>query len=693
MTTGWRDYVLQHFTTPTHRLTLVADPDGLLLEEELLAAIRARGFDLLPFEDPVAFRYAYESGYRRRWDRAQPTDLVVILRSPQSSLRALPFDLLQSGRTLHFSLPELFPKLSYPVVSALDLAHLQPLYAAYQDYRGPEMGDRASKLFILKHVFGVAPELVKTPADLLKLLLARHVRAEVAPPVLDELLLERLRRDAAFDGWPLAQLLRSAAGFFDFLQDRWGAFLAAQQPQVDHAAKETAAGYAAVGALPFADPEVRVYLNSLFLEGKLEPVSLPEGWQVEAWAQVGVKGRAGLEGALRFDQLLQHLAAALPGPDAPHREWLHFAGQWAELVVLRHRHPERLAGKALSKFETLQLSVEARFARWMLDRYHTLHNQPHLPRPVMLHQVPHYLAACRQGEADRLALVVVDGLAFDQWLIVREVWAEEGQPWALDVGGLFAWAPTLTSVSRQAMFAGVAPRFFPGSWQTTNQEAARWLRFWSEHGLPASAVGYARNLGTRDVAGAAVEAPLEPEVLALIEDDRVQVAGLVVNTVDNIGHGMQLGLAGLHQQVRLWLTGQRYLTRLVDRLLAAGFTVFLASDHGNVWARGIGRPGEGALVEARGQRARVYTDPAFLATARQQFRSEADLRPAGSGKAPPPPPEVVEWSNVGLPEGIHVLLASGLNAFLNAGEQAICHGGIALEEVIVPFVRVGGREQ
>ena len=51
------------------RLTLVADPDGLLTEEGMLSAIRDRGFDLIPFDDPIAFRFAYESQYRSRWDQ------------------------------------------------------------------------------------------------------------------------------------------------------------------------------------------------------------------------------------------------------------------------------------------------------------------------------------------------------------------------------------------------------------------------------------------------------------------------------------------------------------------------------------------------------------------------------------------------------------------------------------------------
>jgi hypothetical protein len=63
---SWRDQVLKEFTPQVARLTLVADPDGLFLEEGILHEIRERGFELIPFEDHVAFRYAYESKFRSR---------------------------------------------------------------------------------------------------------------------------------------------------------------------------------------------------------------------------------------------------------------------------------------------------------------------------------------------------------------------------------------------------------------------------------------------------------------------------------------------------------------------------------------------------------------------------------------------------------------------------------------------------
>ncbi len=71
---GWRDHILAHFAPQTSLLTLVADPDGLLIEEGIVNAIHARGFNLIPFDDPVAFRFAYESQYRQRWDSGETTD-------------------------------------------------------------------------------------------------------------------------------------------------------------------------------------------------------------------------------------------------------------------------------------------------------------------------------------------------------------------------------------------------------------------------------------------------------------------------------------------------------------------------------------------------------------------------------------------------------------------------------------------
>lgn len=48
----------------------------------------------------------------------------------------------------------------------------------------------------------------------------------------------------------------------------------------------------------------------------------------------------------------------------------------------------------------------------------------------------------------------------------------------------------------------------------------------------------------------------------------------------------------------------------------------------------------------------------------------------------------IVWENVGLPNDIFVLLAKKNNAFIRENEKIISHGGISLEELIVPFIHV-----
>ena len=272
----WRDQILTEFTPTVARLTLVSDPDGLLLEEGILAGILQRGFELIPFEDPVAFRYAYESRFRSRWDRGEQPDLVVVLHSGTSDLGCLPYDLLQAGRRLSFNLGEIFPNLSYPVVAALDRGDLDALYEAQKRHAPGVLGDNATKEFVLRHVFEITPQLVRTPADLLRVLLRRHYRKQRIPPLLDERFIQVLRHQSIFEEWPLESIIPDREVFFSFLQERWPIFLnrSARQESSGVREHEEPFGFELPGPsdLSFDHDDVRVYIDNLFLEGLLEAV-------------------------------------------------------------------------------------------------------------------------------------------------------------------------------------------------------------------------------------------------------------------------------------------------------------------------------------------------------------------------------------------------------------------------------------
>ncbi len=57
----------------------------------------------------------------------------------------------------------------------------------------------------------------------------------------------------------------------------------------------------------------------------------------------------------------------------------------------------------------------------MMHRYGSLHNLPYHQQPVMVHQIPRFMAVERtRKKLAKIALLVLDGLAFDQWLLLRK---------------------------------------------------------------------------------------------------------------------------------------------------------------------------------------------------------------------------------------------------------------------------------
>ena len=109
----WIERILGEFPAEIARLWIAADPDDVLLDERILPVLRERGFAVLPFEDPVAFRVEYEEGYREAWDRGgQGASQALVLHLRSTLTDDLPWDYVRQARIVRLSLADLFPKFS-----------------------------------------------------------------------------------------------------------------------------------------------------------------------------------------------------------------------------------------------------------------------------------------------------------------------------------------------------------------------------------------------------------------------------------------------------------------------------------------------------------------------------------------------------------------------------------------------------
>ena len=159
------------------------------------------------------------------------------------------------------------------------------------------------------------------------------------------------------------------------------------------------------------------------------------------------------------------------------------------------------------------------------------------------------------------------------------------------------------------------------------------------------------------------------KVREVLSHPQQKVLGLVVDKIDNIMHGMTLGTAGMHAQVRQWAQ-QGFMKSLLELLRDRNYDIFLTADHGNLEATGIGQPAERAFADIRGERVRIYSNTTLRAATQAKF------------------PEAIDWTPKILPPDAIPLFAPNRTAFVRSQEQLVCHGGISLEEVIVPFIKV-----
>jgi hypothetical protein len=79
------------------------------------------------------------------------------------------------------------------------------------------------------------------------------------------------------------------------------------------------------------------------------------------------------------------------------------------------------------------------------------------------------------------------------------------------------------------------------------------------------------------------------------------------------------------------------------------------------------------VADLRGERVRIYPDAALRGKVKERF------------------PAALEWGPVGLPEDYLALLAPARQAFVQEKQRTVSHGGISVEEIIVPLIQIERR--
>ena len=472
----WRNFILRRFVPGVTRVTAVSDADGLLRDPGVFRAIEERGFSVVQFEDSISFRYDYETRFRPRWDAGEPVEMVVVFKPGELEFETLPADVLARAHQLSFTLRDVFPRLSYGVVSQLETVYFEALFRAQTQYASHPLGEELTKDFVLQHVFSIVPSIITKESDLLRMLCQKHYGKVAVPEILETYLVSVLSHRGVFQSWPLQLLVRDRAAFLEFLDERWPAFVREMMGETSIVKEEPQKlKYSGPALLPFQHDDVRVFIDNLFEDGILTPVSWD--WNEapsETWIRVGIIGKPEENIDLRFEELGKHLLTSCPDKSASPQEWTAFAYRYAQANLLWKQISQPTREKYQREFPRIRSFVNEQFSAWLACGYAGLFNYPAVT-PLMVHHLPGYMAhRLEKGDAQRFAFVIIDGLAIEQWLAIRDELRKQGIAGNIEESAVFAWVPSITPISRQAAFSGKIPRYFAESITQTNRDEIRW---------------------------------------------------------------------------------------------------------------------------------------------------------------------------------------------------------------------------
>jgi len=644
--------LLRYFPSHIHPLTLVSDPDHLLAGEALMAELTRRGFQIIQEADPVLLR--------RRVEEARPftTDDPIIITTT-GALEDLPYDLYQVAYRINLSLHQFFPNLAYPVLQMLSPDQIESLESRPQPVQ--PLSRQKTINYLLQEVFNADPGSLSQPYALIAWLNDYHRQQSPLPELLRTSLVERLKEFPEYREWNIDLLIRDTQAFQGFIQYQWQ--LSIDQSLSGKQVKETPAGY----VIPFSrDPQLQDLVPSLVRQGTLQPVKINNQNKLPKWAQPGVTV---IDVRLqRLKMLLENIENQLTAMKADQmgwKTWQNFAQDWADTCSLMAQAGLVIQQQQKTTFQNSISNVDAIFRQWLLKNYAALGVQ-RLPAPHHVHHVPHYLAYLYNlGNLRKAVLLVMDCLSLTDWQAISSVWTKRHAEWKIKTETLLAQIPTITTISRYALISGLRPADFPGGINPSIPEARAWELFWSREGFSEDTCKLLPLYYDRQI-------DQQPE----LQDPRVNFWCLIDDTLDKLAHNATLGAADQQSSLRLWLDPAHEqnsipLENLLDWYLNHDYSVFIASDHGHVEATGYGQPSEGLLAQTRGKRARIYSDR--LAALRIQ---DAFV-------------DTILWDHDGLlPEQMSALMPAKREAFAPAGEVVVTHGGISIDEAIVPFIQI-----
>lgn len=298
-----------------------------------------------------------------------------------------------------------------------------------------------------------------------------------------------------------------------------------------------------------------------------------------------------------------------------------------------------MAAEYSISIDTTALNHE--FREYVLHNFGSLSTSIDKKSPVLVSKAMEYM----HDNSDNFVIIVMDGMSEFDWSIISISFNEL----KFEKSSMFAMIPTTTSISRQCLLSNKYPSQLINPW-SQSKEKAEFIACAKDLGYSDEQIEYARGYDADF-------------------GSFVKCGAIIINDVDDMVHGQMQGRIGMYNDITV-LANQSKLVNTTKRLLAKGYDVYITADHGNTPCRGMGKlVGTGVEVETKSRRMIVLNN----------FANKAELVEKYS---------LIYYPKYYLSKDYDYLICDVGESFDARGEDVMSHGGITLDEVVVPFISI-----
>ena len=337
-------------------------------------------------------------------------------------------------------------------------------------------------------------------------------------------------------------------------------------------------------------------------------------------------------------------------------------------------------------FQTQKHEANTEFFKFISKNYASWVSPKSNDGPIMSHTLLKYKVFPHLEKGKPLFFILIDNLRFDQWKMIQPMFAESFR--IQEEETFYSILPTATQYARNAIFAGMLPidieRLFAKEWKNDDEEGGKNL--FEEDFLRANL----KKLGKADLKVSYTKITNNHDGQKLVDnmhnfmDNDLNV--IVYNFIDMLSHArteMEVlkELAGDETSYRSitqsWFEHSP-LHQALKKVADKKMTLIVATDHGTTRvktpAKVIGDKQTTANLRYKHGRNLNYEAKDVLA-----FR---DPREAGL------PVPNVNSTFIFAKGDLFLCYPNNYNHFVNYYRNTFQHGGISLEEMIIPVIRM-----